>query len=165
MAATSTLDPATVLAIYQAVLSQAQASGNFDASTDHDSLNPPGQGASASLIVQSLEPIGRASGLASTSGRLEFVLRIEMPREAQPSGQSEKTLICAVVAFMAACTAGFELPAVPEGIVRCIDLLGMYGEPLKAVFGWFDHSEGRYRGAEITVPIILNDIFVQSAGS
>lgn len=163
--AASTLDPATVLAIYQAVLTQAQACGNFNASTDHDSRNPPGQGVSASLIVQTLEPIGRASGLNATSGRIEFVLRIEMPREAEPSGATEKTLISAVVAFIAACTAGFELPDVPEGIVRCIDLLGMYGDPLKATFGWFDHSDGRYRGAEIAVPIILNDIFVQSPGS
>jgi len=42
-------------------------------------------------------------------------------------------------------------------------LLGAFGDPLKFEPGWLDPNGSPYRVGELTLPLILNDVFPQGA--
>lgn len=158
------LDAAAVTAIYGALLSHAQQLRLFETVDDHEPLNPPGAGLSCAIMLGPLEPV-RASGLAATSGRLEFQVRVYSPRLALPASGIDRKMMQAVTTLMNAYSGDFDLLTgnVAAGLVRNIDLLGAYGVPLRGQPGWLVHDGAHYRVYEITLPLILNDIWSQSA--
>lgn len=150
-------------AVYSAVESHAKILGIFDGGVnDHEPWSAPGAGLSCAIMLGPIAPI-RAGGLAATSGRLELQVRIYSPRLQQPSGGTDKAVLAAVCQLMAAYSGDFELEAVPDDLVRMIDLLGAYGAPLAAQPGWLEQDGQRYRIQEITLPLILNDMWGQVA--
>ena len=163
----SGLDVDAVTALYDAIVSHAQTSGLFSGGvTDHEPLNPPAAGLSCAVLLGPLVPIGRASGLNVTSGRLEFQVRIYSTRVQLPAGGIDRQMLRAVATLLAAYSDDFELLAtggIPEGLVRMIDLLGAYGTPLQAQPGWLTQDGAPYRVTEITLPLILNDMWGQRA--
>lgn len=150
-------------AVYSAVESHARTLGIFDGGVDdHEPWNAPSGGLACAILLGPITPI-RAGGLAATSGRLELQIRVYSPRLQQPSGGTDKTVLAAVCLLMAAYSGDFELAAVPDDLVRMIDLLGAYGAPLSAQPGWLEQDGQRYRVHEITLPLILNDMWGQVA--
>ena len=104
----SGLDADAVVTLYDAVVSHAQVTGLFGAGvTDHEPLNPPATGLSAAVLLGPLAPVGRASGLGATSGRLEFQVRIYSPRVSLPSGPTDRTVLRAAAVLMAAYSGDF----------------------------------------------------------
>jgi hypothetical protein len=157
------LDPAHITAIYDALGDMAKKSGLFGPVTDHEALNPPGKGLTCSVLLGPLEPAARASGLATTSARLEFTLRIQAPRSSQPQGQIDRDVLNAAVTLIAALSADFALTGVPDSLVRNVDIFGAYGPGLGFKPGWITQGETPYRMGDVTVPLILNDVFPQVA--
>lgn len=160
----SGLDSAAVTAIYDALLSHAQSLRLFEATTDHEPLSPPGTGLSCAIMLGPLEPV-RAGGLAATSGRLEFQVRIYSPRLSLPASGVDRALLKAVTTLMNAYTGDFDLLTgnIAAGLVRMVDLLGAYGQPLRGSPGWLVQDGAHYRVYEITLPLVLNDIWGQVA--
>lgn len=158
------LDAAAVVAIYDSLLSHAMSLRLFEATTDHEPLSPPGGGLSCAIMMGPLEPV-RASGLAATSGRLEFQVRVYSPRLQVGVSTIDRRLLQAVTTLMNAYTGDFGLLTgnVAAGLVRNVDLLGAYGLPLRGQPGWLVQDGAHYRVYEITLPIILNDIWGQAA--
>ncbi len=156
------LDPQHITALYEALQDKARALKLFDSINGAEPLNPPGRGLAYSLMFARLGPARRASGLASTSGRLEFIVRVEAPRTSQTQEQTDKTLLYAVVSLMVAYSGDFALANVPDSLVQSIDLLGAYGAPMEAVGGWVKQGEVPYRMVDTTLAIILNDVFPQA---
>lgn len=156
------LDPQHITAIYDALQDKARALKLFRSINGAEPLNPPTSGLSYSLMFGKLGPARRASGLASTSGRLEFTARVEAPRTSQTQEQTDKALLYAVVSLMVAYSGDFELADVPDGLVQSIDLLGAYGTPMEAIGGWITQGEVPYRMADMTLAVILNDVFPQA---
>jgi hypothetical protein len=150
-----------ITALYDALQSNALTLGVFDSVDDHEPVNPPGKGLTAALMMGDLGPAPHGSGLASTSARLEFAIRIYGPRLKTPRSNVDRDLLAATVLLIGQYSADFELVNVPDGLVRCIDLLGAYGEPVNAKPGWLTQDGSPYRVQEITVPLILNDVWPQ----
>lgn len=150
-----------ITALYDALQSNALTLGLFDKVGDHEPSNAPGKGLTAAVMMGDLGPTPRGSGLASTSARLEFSIRIYGPRLKTPRPNVDRDLLAATVLLIGQYSADFELVNVPDGLVRCIDLLGAYGEPVNAKPGWLTQDGSPYRIQEITVPLILNDVWPQ----
>ena len=160
------LDDAAIIAIYDAVSSHAKASGLFDGVLDHEPWTslPDASKMYAAVLLGPLGPAPGASGLSSTSGRLELSVRVYATRTSQP-GACDRKVLGAATKLMAAYSGDFELeaPDIPDGLINSIDLLGARGGPMAMVPGWLQMDGAPLRVAEITLPVILNDVWGQSA--
>ncbi len=148
-----------VEAITDAVVSHAAASGWFEQVNEHEPKNAPGYGLTAAVWCQGVAPIPGRSGLANTSGRLLFNVRLYANMTSEPQGQIDPRLLGALDALFAAYSGDFTL----DGLIGNVDLLGSYGLALTAVAGYVDVSGVMYRVMTITLPLIVNDLWNQVA--
>lgn len=144
--------------LVDAVSSHAQASGLFDRVQAHEAKNAPGLGVTAEVWLAQLRPIPGRSGLNATSGRVALNVRLRIPMTREPQDRIDVDLAAAVDALFTAYTGDFTL----GGAAAEIDLLGAYGEPLSGVGGYLEQDGQEYRIFDITVPIVLNDMYAQS---
>lgn len=149
------LDVATIL---DKVVSHALALGHFDRVNTHEPKSAPGSGVTAAVWFQSLRPV-RGSGLASTTVRLEFMLRLYAPMLSEPADAIDPATIAALDALMEELTGDYTL----GGTVREVDLLGAYGEPLAARAGYLTQDQQLFRVVDVTLPLIVNDLWTQEA--
>jgi len=99
------------------------------------------------------------SGLNSTTFRIELACRIYVSMLREPQASIDPEITAAAWDLMSMYSAGFTL----GGLVRQVDLLGESGEPLDLKFGYINIDKKLYRIAEITLPVIVNDVFTQGA--
>lgn len=144
------LDP-----IFDAVVSDAQLSGYFDRVNLHESKTKL-YGLTAAIWVQSLRPL-QISGLASTSARVEFKLRIYQNMLMEPQDMIDPMMLKAVSNLMRRYHDDFDF----AGAIRNVDLLGAFGDPLEAEFGYIEISDVMHRAATLTIPCIVNDVWQQ----
>ena len=150
-----------VEAVFDKVVSHAAASGYFERVNQHEpkSKNPAGTGMTCAVWMQSIRPSAKSSGLAATSGRLEFTVRIYTSMTAEPQDAIDPAVLRAVNALMTAYSGDFEL----GGEVRHVDLLGAEGVPLSAEAGYLEQGGRLYRVMDILLPLIVNDLWNQEA--
>lgn len=153
MALTSILTQLT-----DAMVSHAMATGMFQTVNQHEPKNSPGHGLRAALWAQNYRP-ARRSGLAATSMRLEFRLRIYQNMLMEPQDSIDPTVLAAADACFAAYSSGFTL----GGLVRQVDLLGSDGNPLSATAGYLAIDNKMFRVMDLTIPLVLNDVYDQEA--
>jgi hypothetical protein len=147
--------------VLDALTSHALASGLYEAVNNHEpkSKNPTlGTSLTAALWVQQIAPI-RASGLAVTSGRVEFTLRNYTSMLSEPQDAIDPAVMNAVDVMMAAYSGDFTL----GGLIRQVDLLGAYGNPLSAVAGYLNQSGRLFRVMDMCVPLVIDDLWGQEA--
>lgn len=150
------LDIRTIL---NAVESHALASGFFQAVNGHEPKAAPQNGLTAAVWVEQIGPARGGSGLDSTSSRLALFVRLYTPMVSEPEDAIDPDLMTALDALLAAYSGDFEL----DGLVRQVDLLGTYGDPLSARAGYLTTSGAEYRVMTITLPLIVNDLWEQVA--
>lgn len=150
------LDIRTILA---AVEAHAAESGYFQTVNGHEPLSPPTSGVTCAVWVEQIGPARGASGLDSTTSRLALYVRLYTPLTQLPTDAIDPDLMTALDALMAAYSGDFTL----GGIVREVDLLGAYGDPLSARAGYLRESGAEYRVMTITLPLIVNDLWEQVA--
>lgn len=150
------LDIRTILA---AVEDHALQSGYFQAVNGHEPKTAPQNGLTAAVWVEQIGPARGGSGLTSTSTRLALFVRLYTPMVQQPEDAIDPDLMTALDALMAAYSGDFEL----GGLVRQVDLLGQYGDPLSARAGYLTTSGAEYRVMTIILPLIVNDLWEQAA--
>jgi hypothetical protein len=143
--------------VLDALVSHAATSGYFGRVNKHEPKNAPGNGLTAAIWAQHIRPY--KSGLASTTVRVEWRLRIYTSMLSEPQDAIDPAMLAATGALMAAYSAGFTL----DGLVRSVDLLGESGVPLQAQAGYLPIDNKMYRFMDITVPVVINDVFDQSA--
>lgn len=148
-----------VLALFNAAQSHAQSLGLFESVNAHEPKNAPGSGLRAAVWTQSIGPV-QASGLDQTSGRIELSVRIYSNMLAEPQDAIDPQLLAAVSTLMGAYSGDFDLGVTG---VRFVDVLGAYGTPLSAQAGYLNQDGKLYRVITISVPVIINDIWAQSA--
>lgn len=145
--------------VYQdSLISHAKRLGLFDSVNGHEAKNAPGLGVHCEIFTDTIDPI-RASGLAATSCRLVVKARISTDMKAEPQDGIDPRIVRAVGNFIGSVHADFEL----DGDARHVDLLGAYGIPLSARAGYLNRDNKMYRVMDVTVPIILNDVWNQEA--
>lgn len=148
-----------VTAILDALVSHAAALGHFERVNSHEPASAPGNGLTAAVWAQQIAPVPAASGLASTTVRVVFNLRLFTTMLQEPADVIDPNMLAAVDALMAAYSGDFEL----GGLVRNVDLLGQHGVPLSAQAGYVQIDGTLYRVMDLAVPLICNDVWSQGA--
>ena len=147
--------------IIDAVVSDIQLSGYFDKVQTHEPKSAPGTDLTASLWFLALDPIPEGSGLAATSARLAFNVRLQQNMLYEPQDLIDPNLLRACANLIRRWHDNFDFDLDP--MVRNVDCLGAYGTPLKAVSGYVeqDTPSRMYRVIDIELPIIVNDVWPQ----
>lgn len=142
--------------LFAGLSSHAMQLGLFDRVNNHEPHDAPGNGLTCVFFWMRTAPVPAHSGLASTTGVVTFMARIHRPTP-QPSDDADVEVLGATDALMAAYFADFTL----GGLVRNIDLHGMTGTPLSAQAGWLTIDATTFRTSDITIPLIVNDLYPQ----
>lgn len=145
-------------AILDAVVDHALRSGHFERVNKHEPAHSPGNGLTAAVWVDRVQPVAAASGLRATSARVALNLRIYAGALQEPRDAIDPAVMAAVDALMTAYSGDFDL----DGLIRNVDLLGAHGQPLGAQAGYLDIQGVQYRVMTITIPCIVNDAWIQS---
>jgi hypothetical protein len=149
-------DQAAVLALFSNLQTHAMELGLFETVNTHEAKNAPGAGVWCTIWVQRIRPT-RSSGLAITSGYVEFTCRIGASFMAQPEDSIDPAVLTAASTLIGAYSGNITL----GGTVRMIDLLGIDGTPLSALAGYVQIDRKVYRVMDITLPVIVNDMWAQ----
>lgn len=152
----SRIDANSLLDVLQ---SHALASGYFERVNRHEPKNAPGNGVTAALWVQRIDPVAFRSGLAATSARIEFTMRVFSSMTSEPQDEIDPNVVAAATHFMGELSGDFELGSTDGDV----DLLGAHGAGLGIRAGYVNVSGTMYRVMDVTVPIILNDVWTQVA--
>ena len=149
----SNFTPAEAKALFTAIQSMAHQLAIFRATETHDPLNAPGEGMWCSITLGAIRPA--SSGLAAVSGQVTLLVRIWSSALQKPQGNIDPDILAATCTLMAAFAGGFTLGET----VRDIDLMAMTAQP-----AWVPDFEGKpFRVVEISLPIVINDMFTESA--
>lgn len=152
-------DQTAISDLFNAVVSDALQLGVFERVNQHEPKVAPGNGVSASVWVQAITPVARASGLNATSGVVTLNMRVYSNFLSHPLDDIDPGIMTATSTLLNAFTGGFTL----GGTVRDIDLLGMYGQSMGAVAGYINQDNRIYRIMTITLPVVINDLWTQEA--
>lgn len=146
-------------AIIDAMRDDAMASGLFESVNGHEPKSKPGGGITAAIWSQTIRPVPRGNSLISTTVRVEMMMRLYTSMLAEPQDSIDPALTAAVDTIMRNMSGGFTL----GGVVREVDLLGEFGEPLSARAGYINQDGKLFRIYDLTVPIVVNDLWTQGA--
>lgn len=149
------LGAATILG---AALDHARTLGKAERIFGHEPKNAPGKGISIAFWVENLRTVPGASGLASTTVRLELSVRVYVNMLKEPQDAIDVVLLDVVDALMGAYTGGFTF----GGLVRNVDLFGEHGDPFAMEAGFLGQDKVMYRVMNITLPLIVNDLWSQA---
>lgn len=147
--------------IQDKLYSHCARAGVFDTVNGHEVKNAPGKGTHAELFLDAIDPI-QASGLASTSVRLAWKIRISTDMLAEPQDGIDPRIANAADVLFSSLHGDFQLNDDAVDDVRAIDLLGMYGPALAAKAGYINRDNKQYRVMDVTVPVLLNDVWTDS---
>lgn len=153
-------DEAAINTLVDKIVSHAKALGVFRSVNFHEPKGQPGSGLRYGVWADIIRPVGEASGLNSTSGVVEVQGRIYGNALQKPEDDVDPRIMAAAVTLIGAYSGDFNFGAT----VRNVDLLGMYGRSLMAQAGYATIAQTTYRIMDITVPVIVNDLWTQ-AGS
>lgn len=145
--------------LHDNVVSVPQQLGIFDTVIGYEPKSAPTGGRVAAVWLRDVKPMPAASGLAATAGVVTFTVRVYVPMLSEPQDQVEKALLDSADALFTAFSADFELDA----SVRNVDLLGESGQALTAVTGYTSIDNTLFRIVDVTVPLIVNDVWSQTA--
>lgn len=140
------------------VASHIMATGYFDTVLGYESKQSPSTGLNAALYVEDIRPI-RTSGLNNTSIRLELELRLYSSTYQEPYESIDSILVKATDAVFTAVIGDFDL----GGEARHVDIFGAYGQPVRIRSGYINLSGQEYRVFQVTVPIVVDDVWPQAA--
>jgi hypothetical protein len=147
-----------VVGIFNAIQSHAMTLGLFETVCGHETVNAPGHGLHYEIWAGPIGPIRGGSGLDITSASVTIQGRVKVNTTRDPRDLVETDLLYAVDRLISEYTANFQL-GLPG--VRNIDVHGAYGLALSARPGYISQSGDLFRVADITIPIICNDVWEQ----
>ena len=148
--------------IQDKLYSHCARTGVFDTVNGHEVKNAPGKGTHAELFLDTIDPI-QASGLSSTSVRLAWKIRISTDMLSEPQDDIDPRIANAADVVFSSLHNDFQLNDDAVDDVRAIDLLGMNGPPLAAKAGYINRDNKQYRVMDVTVPVVLNDVWSQAS--
>lgn len=150
--------------VYDAVVSDVQASGYFDAVNEHEAKRKPGRGLTAAVWVQSMMPIAGISGLAATGARVVFQLRTYKNLQLRPGGtgpQMQDSIDRNMVKAMSNLARRYHGDFDFGGVIRNVDLLGHWGIALSVTAGYLEQDKVWFRTMDMLIPCIVNDVWPQ----
>lgn len=146
-------------AILGTVTDHAQASGMFESVNFHEPKNAPGNGINLACWIDYIGPAPAQSGMNKTTGLLIIKARAYSSMFQTPYDDIDPNLLSSVVFLISAYSGDFDFGAK----IRNVDLLGITGHKLDAQAGYVPIDNKVMRVMEITLPLIINDIWSQTA--
>lgn len=143
-------------AIFAALESHAQKLGIFARINTHEPENAPGNRLSCSIILGGIAAEPAASGLGMVSGRVTFVVHLWSSMMTRPLDGVDPAVLGAVGVLLNEYSGAFSLGG--AGGTRNIDLMR-----LNAQAGYLLQEGKEFRTVQITVPIIVNDLWTEAA--
>lgn len=141
-------------AIIAAVESTLAVMGIFDQVNAHDAQSPVGNGLTAAVWPQNIDPAAAESGLDGVAALFLLSVRLYLPARSEPLDMVETTLSDGVDKVIDTLIGGFTL----GGLIKNIDIFGTTGgQKLAAQYGFVSMEGNWYRCATITVPCVVND--------
>lgn len=162
------IDLDSVQDIITELLTVGQRLGIFDSVQGHEpKAAPSDHGLHLAMHGVRITPVPEVSGAGTVSVRLEFQLGVMTNMLGEPQDGIEPEVMGAAGMLMAALAGGFTL----HGEAMAVDLLGAYGEGLRAEAGYVSIGGGQGDGAgtrlfrimNVFVPVILADCWVVAA--
>lgn len=153
------LDEATIIAVYDATVTHCMTTGYFSKVNTHEPKNAPADNPIAAVWQDWLGPYPGGSGLANTTAIMRLSIRVYQNFRSDPIDMIDPNVVVAVNSLMAAFSGDFDFGVAK---VRCVDLLGMSGIALQAQAGYVEIDHKLYRIMTITLPIIIDDAWVQA---
>jgi hypothetical protein len=148
------------MTVFDKVVSFALATGRFDHVNQHEPKNAPGRGLECSVWMNTIAPV-RASGMGAVSGVVTLYARIYTNFRQQPYDSIDPQVMAAVADLMGAMAGNFDFGGAAN--VRAVDLLGGWSNtPLSAAAGYVEIDRQMFRVMTITIPIVINDMFVEA---
>lgn len=152
--------------IVAAFRTHLEGSGHFDSVTGHEPKNPPtGQGVTAAVWVDSLAPTEALGALNATSVVMTFLIRLYKNMTSEPQDDIDPLLMDAVDRTCLLLSGDFTL----GDAATYVDLLGNSGgsgragaRGMSVDFGYVSLGGTMYRSADITVPVVLEDVWPQA---
>lgn len=148
--------------VLQRVISHAAASGLFGKVQGAEPKSAPITGRSPDIFcavwLQRVRPAMR-SGSNSTSAVLEVMVRLYTKMTTDPIEQIDPNMLGAAHRLMGSYVGDFELGA----NARCVDIRGMEGTQMTAEAGYAELDTVMFRIVDITVPVIINDTWPETA--
>jgi len=151
-----------LLAVLDALESHAKRLGEFERVNFHEPKNSPGSGVTVALWVQRIRSAAGQSGLDKTTARIEFNIRLYTSMVADPQDAIDPTLLRLTLLLMGKYSGDFTL----DGLVRNVVLMdGMTGPGLSSEAGYVPIDNKMFRVMTISLPLIVNDMWLQESGS
>lgn len=147
-----------IVDIFDQVVSHAAKTGYFESVNSHEAKSAPGNGLHCEVWIDRLQPYPTSSGLAATTAVLVLNVRVMVSMLAEPQDDIDQTMMTAVDTLLGEYSGDFEL----GGKVRNIDLLGASGFALSAKGGYLEIDKKIFRVLDISLPMIIDDIWEQS---
>lgn len=142
--------------------SHAMASGYFDRVNQHEPKNAPGRGLTCAIWIDSIMPARGMSGLAATTARITFNVRVYSNMLQNPQDMIDPNIMIATDALFEAYSSHYTF----NGDAAWIDLLGVQSgharHPLGAQSGYINIDNRVFRVMTITVPVFVNDAWPQA---
>lgn len=133
--------------------------GIFDSVRWHESKSSPGNGLTADLWGDRMAPLASASGLGVAAMVLTVNCRIYTPMLQEPADAIDPAVFRAAAAVIGCFIGGFQL----AGLIRNVDVFGAAGVSLAGAPGYVGIGETKYRVMTVTIPLIVNDIWMEVA--
>lgn len=125
----------------------------------HEPKSAVTSGLSAAIWFQQIDPVPGDSGLATTSLRVEFVLRYYDNMLREPADLIDPEITRLVNLAFNAFHGDFTL----GGLIKQVDVLGAYGLPLRSLSGYINQSGKLQRAVSVYIPVIISDAYDQVA--
>lgn len=149
-----------VLGITDAIVSHAMASGRFEQVNGHEPKDAPTTGGlTCAVWADRVTPQGRASGVDTVSAVLVYNVRIYASAVSEPLDAIDPDMLAAVDDLCSAYCGDFTL----GGLVRDVDVFGMYGQSLDVRAGYLQQDGALYRVLTIALPVVVNDLWDEVA--
>lgn len=139
--------------LVNALASHAATLGVFDSVNMHEPKNAPGNHLTCAVWVQDYVPA--SSGLANTSMRLTFNIRLYSSMLQEPQDAIDPEILDAVDLLLADYIGNFTL----NGLLREVDIRGIDGNPLRVDAGYLVQDKKPYRVMTISLPVVINDLY------
>lgn len=149
-----------VTGVLNGVISHAMALGLFEQVNGYEpKAAPTSGGLTCAVWADRIDPVAAVSGLAATSARVVFNLRIYSSMLQQPMDAIDPNIVAALDTLMNAYSGDFDL----GGTVRNVDLLGAHGVGLSAQAGYINQDGKLFRVVTLTLPVVISDVWSQAA--
>lgn len=144
-------------AILDAMVSHAMSTGYFQQVNEHESKQSAFEGLTCEIWVEQVDPV-KTSGLAITSIRIQFQVRIYNGTMTEPYDNVDSGLVAALDALMREYVGDFTL----GGLIRHVDVFGAHGNRVMARTGFVNHDGKEFRVFSVNVPLIVDDLWDQA---